>query len=95
MTSGDYRTLLPGLIDSGGGRLSIALDKLLDILSDRATILASEISRPGLDPIKTELLRGRREECLLLLSVLKDRVPRPIEPLGFADLNLQSAPKRS
>lgn len=86
MTSPDYKSLLPFILDHGA--LYIPLDKLLATVQSRATILATEAARPGLDPIKTELVRGRREECVAILAAFKDRVPEPRSSGELPDLNL-------
>ena len=87
MPSPAYKSLIPALTDAGGGALYIPLSKLVDTLEARATVLAIEAARPGLDPIKTELVRGQRLECLLLLDAFKDQRLRPVESSILPDLN--------
>ena len=87
MPSPAYKSLIPALTDAGGGALYIPLSKLVDTLESRATVLAIEAARPGLDSIKTELVRGQRLECLLLLDAFKDQRLRPVESPILPDLN--------
>jgi len=68
----DYKKLSESLIDQGGGAKVLPLPALLSALTARATFLANELSTPGMDPTKTEFLRGVRYEALSLLQALKD-----------------------
>jgi len=45
--------------------------KLLQYLDRRAILLAERTATPSLDAIKTELLRGHRQETLALKAQLK------------------------
>lgn len=68
----DYKQLRKSVLDQGPAGKFLPLSSLLDALTHRATFLANELSTPGLDPTKTEFLRGARFEALSLLQALKD-----------------------
>lgn len=79
-----YSHLPSSLIDIGGFNLHIPVRKLIDLLDQRAKILAEEAATPGLPPSQTELVRGRRAECLTFLKVLQDAEPTPRETVSLS-----------
>lgn len=48
--------------------------KLLQYLERYANILAEHIATPGLDAVKTELVRGQRLHCLVLAKSIKEEM---------------------
>jgi len=48
--------------------------QLLQYLDNYANILAEETAKPGLDPTKTELARGQRLHCLMLIRDIKEEL---------------------
>jgi hypothetical protein len=77
----EYSDLKAHFIDYGAAK-HIPLDKLLDFLAKRVRILAETASTPGLDSVKTELVRGQRREALAILTALQDEVPGLTNPNG-------------
>jgi hypothetical protein len=80
-----YSTL--PILNLDRGILYIPLTNFLELLQARANVLAEEAARPGVEPIPTELLRGQRAECLLLIQALKELTPKP-SGIPLLDLNL-------
>lgn len=48
--------------------------KLLQYLEGFATILAEHTATPGLEPVKTELARGQRLNCLALIQAITEEM---------------------
>lgn len=48
--------------------------KLLQYLERFATILAEHTAIPGLEPVKTELARGQRLNCLAMIQAIKEEM---------------------
>jgi hypothetical protein len=53
------------------GVKSVGISEILTILDARATLLATETTMPGLDPLRTELIRGQHYEVQLLIEALQ------------------------
>lgn len=55
-----------------GCELYIHPAKLLQFLSARATLLAEKTASPGLEQLKTELVRGQRVETLSIQQIITE-----------------------
>ena len=53
-----------------GGELYIHPAKLLQFLTARASLLAERAASPGLEQLRTELVRGQRVEALSIQQII-------------------------
>jgi hypothetical protein len=54
------------------GELYIHPAKMLQLLSARANLLAEKVASPGLEQLKTELVRGQRVETLSIQQIITE-----------------------
>jgi hypothetical protein len=54
------------------GELYIHPVKLLQFLANRASLLAEKAASPGLEQLKTELVRGQRVETLSIHQIINE-----------------------
>lgn len=57
---------------SVAGELYIHPVKLLQFLTSRASLLAEKTASPGMEQLKTELVRGQRIETLSLHQIISE-----------------------